>query len=703
MAQLRQQLFHVRIVLALGDDVELVAAHAEHRRVGENAADDAAGLLQILVARRMALGVVDLLEVVDVQRHHGELHLFRLLMDPAVQLRLHVHIGVLVAHAGQRVHVGLRPRRVQHPLVLLVPPHLRVHVDDTDDELRAVLLLDHGGLGGDIGRHPVDHHAVAQHKDAVFPDLPQDILLCEQGLEAQDIVRMDALHGFLSGPGEEILPHGLRAKGLIVAGGAVLHIVIRHRVDGVNGEEIAGQSADAGIGDELLLGPLHGVLIAHLGVHVADADDDVAVIVLHPGDLHIGIPRLAVIELPIGDRISPMLVQGPEDDVPLEALQEHDLVVAVDQRLRLLAADVEEILAPPLDGQGVVVGVAAVFDEVVGLQINVVEVIVVRRQRLGDVGIGDGAAPRLFIGDAVGLRLRLLGASLGLQGLLAAGTDIRRHLLNGVRQSLYLVVAADVRRDILERQRVLGLPALGSEVLGAAHQGGQRLGHVPVQPGVHGDRKQRGDHGDDADAVQQHPGQRAAHLVDGLVGTDEGDGLAVAGTHGLHRRIEGAPIRALLKEADILIVPKGAIPVQLGLRIGVREFQKRHILLTGGKLLPAGGRYEIIHKALAGLAGDDDIEVGQAQIVHHAVQEFLVGVIGLRGLAGFQAAAHIVRVRMVFHIGDDLRQAVLVLTVDQSAEEEVEDRHQQHAEAQHKQHAGPLYLAAQRRFRGDVI
>ena len=99
-----QQLLPVRVVLALQDRGELVAADAVDGAVLEADADQAAGLPDQLVPGLVAAAVVDLLEVVQVKDHDaegGDLPL----ADPPVHALPGLLPGVLALHAGQGVGV----------------------------------------------------------------------------------------------------------------------------------------------------------------------------------------------------------------------------------------------------------------------------------------------------------------------------------------------------------------------------------------------------------------------------------------------------------------------------------------------------------------------------------------------------------------------------------------------------------------------
>ena len=66
------QRFDLPVVCALGDHGEFITAYAEYRTVLKGVAYYLAGVTEILVSRLMAGGIVDHLEVVDIQHHDSE-------------------------------------------------------------------------------------------------------------------------------------------------------------------------------------------------------------------------------------------------------------------------------------------------------------------------------------------------------------------------------------------------------------------------------------------------------------------------------------------------------------------------------------------------------------------------------------------------------------------------------------------------------
>ena len=133
-------------VVAPGDHRrEFVAAHAVYRAVREDLAHHFAGVADIIVARLVALGVVDLFQAVHVAHGDGE-GLGGVLADALVQLFLGQQVGVLVFDPRHGIDHGqalVLLRALVHVGVVGQDDHQREaeHAHGDQDGARVVLAL----------------------------------------------------------------------------------------------------------------------------------------------------------------------------------------------------------------------------------------------------------------------------------------------------------------------------------------------------------------------------------------------------------------------------------------------------------------------------------------------------------------------------------------------------------------------------------
>ena len=72
LVELGHQRVHVLVILVFQQHHEFVAADAEHRGMGENHADDMAELLDGNIALLMSKGIIDALQIIEVDHRHAE-------------------------------------------------------------------------------------------------------------------------------------------------------------------------------------------------------------------------------------------------------------------------------------------------------------------------------------------------------------------------------------------------------------------------------------------------------------------------------------------------------------------------------------------------------------------------------------------------------------------------------------------------------
>ena len=121
-----------------------------------------------------------------------------------------------------------------------------------------------------------------------------------------------------------------------------------HRIDA---DIVAGQRVDARIGDLFGLQAGNFLLLPHLGIHIADADDDMASVRLHAHGLHVDIDRLFPCDQAIGQRKGAVLIQRAQDVLLGKGLDKVIPVLFVDEQLGVFRAGVEEVGAAALDGK----------------------------------------------------------------------------------------------------------------------------------------------------------------------------------------------------------------------------------------------------------------------------------------------------------------------------------------------------------------
>ena len=161
----------------------------------------------------------------------------------------------------------------------------------------------------------------------------------------------------------------------------------RHRIDRIQHDIIGGQCGNPPQRGLLLAEPFLFLLLLHLRVNNADAQDD-AIAAAHSGDLHVDIHRRSGVNQAIACRKHALRVQFPEHVFPREDLQEALPVVLIDARHRIASGRGEEIDAFSLFLQFLPADLGGVFRVFIGIQINDVNIIIVGREGSGDVRVG---------------------------------------------------------------------------------------------------------------------------------------------------------------------------------------------------------------------------------------------------------------------------------------------------------------------------
>ena len=355
------------VVLAGQEDGELVPADAEHRAVGEDRADPRAGAADAGVALLVPVEVVHVLEVVHVADHDGEGLLYPagdLLVDGLLPLA----VGALVLHAGQGVHGGHPFRHGELAGILLLLPDLHVLVLQADDERFRAVFLHQRRPQAHVGGQFAGHQPVIQHEHAVPLDGGEDVFPRDPGVEQRQVLGMERLFAVLIGGLEPVVALLGEAEVVILPGRAELRIMPGLGVDEIEHEQVAVQGVEAQVGLPLLLRALRGHAVLDLGVHVADADDDVPVVAGAVGRLHADVGRDAVDHQAVIRDIDPVL--------PRDLGQQRLLVHRRGEALQILFIDIigrvapglgEEVAALPLRLRLPALGPGAVLGVGVGL------------------------------------------------------------------------------------------------------------------------------------------------------------------------------------------------------------------------------------------------------------------------------------------------------------------------------------------------
>ena len=266
-------------ILAPEHHDKFVPADAEHGAVVVYPADQHAGSLDIIVARLVALRIVDHLQAVDIAHHDAEG--IAALLDLPLQLVLHLMIGRLVFRMRQFVPPGYLVGHGERRQLLLLPADVLVAVFDADDEMAAIGGIRHRHAR--ILRLPgVDDHAV------ILGQLPPVLQLRDQVVPVQEepdplpVLGVNQPARVPPGRREEIIAllldlqfagFLLRGQFRVMRGRAVDivdHVIMIHQPLG-----------DLRIGHVLLLVFLQGELCPYFRVDILDADDDVLAVPGH--------------------------------------------------------------------------------------------------------------------------------------------------------------------------------------------------------------------------------------------------------------------------------------------------------------------------------------------------------------------------------------------------------------------------------------
>ena len=360
----------------------------------EGFADERAAVAYIAVPRRVAHGVVDGLEVIEVKDRHGEGRGF-VFLDAGIPLHFRLHKDALALDAGQPVAAGKLGGLLQGPGLGLLAADVLVDVSQAEDDVRIVPVRHAAGLHVDIGGHAVHQVAVIHGIAAVFPQQLQQMLLVEQLSHLLAALLADVCEDALTAGVEEIFTPLLQIQLHVGFGGPVLDIAVGFGVD-VEDEEIVRRERLRHRRAH------HGRLPAlHLGVDVAGADDDVAVV--QARGLHHDVLRPALHEHAVSNGEAAVVVHLMQDVFFCKNLQEAGHILGAGKARDIAAAEIEEVLALLFDADLVEIVPGPVLDEVVRLHIHIVDDEVVLGQGLGNAReggqvllLGKGA---LFPGD----------------------------------------------------------------------------------------------------------------------------------------------------------------------------------------------------------------------------------------------------------------------------------------------------------------
>ncbi len=385
IAYFSNQFIDARIISSLRNHRELVAADAKDRAVREGIANDFAGAAEILIARLMSGGIVDLFQIVYVQHDDRERRLIPL-RDQAVHLRLRLQIGVPVFHARQRVDFRLFLRVRQVSPVFLFPAHLRVDVVDSDDQAAALALIGHSGLELDVNGLSVYNEAITQGKDAAALYFGHNVFPGENRKEEVHVLRINIAAARFPGRFKEVFAFLRLAEALLVAfRSAELMIAFRPGLHGIHGDEISGKRVNAVIRLAFILHPFLRDALLHQFVDVRDANDDDPVIVLHARDLHMHIEPNAVLHPAIGHLKHAGPRQGFRQVPAIHGLDKRLVVIRMDEHLYFPPAAFKEIRAAARHREHAAVFVGMIFNVLVGVQIHVEQFHIAAGQRHRDV------------------------------------------------------------------------------------------------------------------------------------------------------------------------------------------------------------------------------------------------------------------------------------------------------------------------------
>ena len=115
---------------------------------------------------------------------------------------------------------------------------------------------------------------------------------------------------------------------------------------------------------------------------------DEAISAMHPCDLHIDIQRRSRINQTVGSCENSLPVDIPQHVLLCEQCQERSPVLLVDARHRIAPCRFKEISAMPHNRQFFIANLRGVFNIIIRVHINHEDVIVVSRERLGDLCVG---------------------------------------------------------------------------------------------------------------------------------------------------------------------------------------------------------------------------------------------------------------------------------------------------------------------------
>ena len=331
---------------------------------------------------------------------------------------------VLLGEAGGDLVVDLPlPRDL---LVLLHLPVAGVNVVEAYDQARAFLLVDHGSLHLDIGGLAIYQETILQREDALVLDAREDVLFREGVEEELVVLWVVEDEGFRPDLREEVLACLCLGKALGKAGGcAELAIGVRCGVDHIDDDEIASEGVKAGVNETLFLYPHLRLALTHQLVDVTDGNNDEALVVLHAGDGHLDVEGPVVLDPAIGDLVRRPAGKHLFEIVAVHGPDEEVLVLLMYEELRVTLAALEEVRTPPGLGEHAESVIGVVFDELVGIHVDVVEVGVSPCQGMGNIGENLAGVPSCIV-------------VAYCRVIRTPTTNLTRRILTHMRLSLYL-------------------------------------------------------------------------------------------------------------------------------------------------------------------------------------------------------------------------------------------------------------------------
>ena len=241
-----QQIIPPVIVFPGQNDNELISPYSEYRTVAENPADFYTGIPYTYIPFFMPIQIVDCFQIIDIANHDCKRFLCPLI-NSLIYYLFPLHIGIFVFDSCQGIDGRHFSGGWEISCIFLFLPHLRVFIEQADDQQRFSVFLNLCCTQSHISRKLVVQQAVVQDKHPVPLNSRKDVLFADLCMKHGQVFRMNRLQAVLICFFEEISSMICNSKILVAPWRAELCVLSRFRVNIIQYNQVSVQSGKAQI------------------------------------------------------------------------------------------------------------------------------------------------------------------------------------------------------------------------------------------------------------------------------------------------------------------------------------------------------------------------------------------------------------------------------------------------------------------------